>query len=103
MRVLIVLGAVACGETLEFPRACDESTVDGDCIEYTGSGWTQGSVVTECADGTILESCPEGAIGTCLWFGGTPDETLSYFYPQWWNGSQAAQQCASIGGTWTDL
>ncbi len=102
----LVVGLWACngdgGTVPDFPRGCDESTIDGDCIVYTGAGWTEGEVVAECENGTIVESCPAGEIGRCTLDSDTDNQTVSYFYPQFWNGGQAAQQCATRGGTWTD-
>lgn len=86
-----------------FPRGCDQSTLDGDCIEYTGEGWTEASVESQCTEGDVVEACPEGAIGTCALDTETVDATVSFFYPQFWSGTQAAQQCTSRGGTWEAL
>jgi len=99
----ILLAACAEGPSVDdFPRGCDQSELDGDCIEYVGDGYSRSSVETECAMGVVVEACPQGDIGSCRLAEGTPDESRSYFYPRFWMGSQAAQQCASRGGTWTD-
>ena len=86
----------------DFPRACDESKVDGDCIDFVGEVWTEEEIQQECTDGLLLDSCPEGEVGQCVIGAGTFDATTSYFYLPFWPGSQAAQRCASIGGTWIE-
>ena len=43
-----------------FPRACDQSAIDGDCVEYTGDGWTEADVIENCTQqGFMIEACPE--------------------------------------------
>lgn len=102
--LLSAVGIVACdgeGEVPDFPRGCDESTVDGDCIEYVGSAFTESVVETRCPNGTVVDACPEGELGQCDLSSTTVDATVSFFYPQFWTGNQAAEQCLQSGGTWT--
>lgn len=104
--VVGLLATIGCddGETTpdDFPRACDQSTVDGDCITYVGEGYTESDVGELCTVGEVVDSCPDGAIGECTLDADTVDATVSSFYPQFWTGNQAAQSCLSRGGTWTD-
>ncbi|MEN0064909.1 MAG: hypothetical protein AAGA48_22380 [Myxococcota bacterium] len=107
VKILAVVGCLlgGCDGTSapeDFPRGCDQSTIDGDCIEYTGEAWTEVGVELQCTTGEIVDACPDGAVGTCAIDTDTIDGTVSYFYPQFWPGTQAAQKCISRGGIWTD-
>lgn len=104
MRVWL-MGLVACagGAGADFDRACDESTIDGDCIEFTGSGWVEEDVSADC-DGTIVAECPPNAEGRCTIESGLPFETQTYFYGSFWPGNSASQACTrESNATWTIL
>ena len=85
----------------DFPRACDQSTVDGDCGLFTGAGWTAGDVQESCAAGELLPECPPNAVGTCTLDPGE-FETVTSFYGTFWNGATAAQSCAESGGSFAE-
>ena len=85
-----------------FPRACDESAVDGDCLLFSGSDWTSADVTGECT-GDLLPSCPPtGVVGTCTIDPGDPFETVTTFYSPRWTAAQGVQACQSSGGTWVE-
>jgi hypothetical protein len=104
--VLIAAGCggdgTSAGSGTDFPRACDQSQFDGDCVRYTGSNWVFDDVVTACEEGgDLLPDCPAGAaVGTCTLEGGTPNETVTSFYSPFWTVAQAANQCQGSGGSW---
>ncbi|MEQ1504175.1 MAG: hypothetical protein ABMB14_18170 [Myxococcota bacterium] len=59
--------------------ACDLQTVDGSCIVYTGSGWTQGAAESECGQ-ALVESCPYTALGGCRVVPGDPLQYDVWYY-----------------------
>ncbi len=98
-----VAGLVGCdGDSgvPEFPRGCDESTIDGDCRLFVGASYTESGIEALCG-GDIVDACPAGELGQCTLFEGTVDELVGYFYPRFWTGTQAADRCLVDGGTWT--
>ncbi|MEQ1504608.1 MAG: hypothetical protein ABMB14_20380 [Myxococcota bacterium] len=107
--VLVVAGCGGGGDDdgggPSFPRGCDASQRDGDCILYSGADWTDEDVAGYCTDGTLVPECPPGgAVGTCTMPGGDPGdpfETVSTFYTPFWNAGQASSQCQGQGGTWS--
>lgn len=90
------------GDDVGFPRACDESDVDGDCVLFSGDGWTAEDVGAACdSGGSLAAACPPAAVlGVCTLSAGNADETQTSFYTPFWSGSQAAQQCQGQGGSW---
>ena len=83
-----------------FPRACDESALDGDCILFSGDGWTSADVTGDCR-GELLPACPPGAdVGTCTIFVGQPDEVVTTFYVPFWTAADASRACDDEGGEW---
>ena len=85
-----------------FPRACDASEVDGDCVLYAGPGWTAGDVQENCVAGTLLPECPPAAaVGACTLDPGE-FETVTTFYTPYWNGSSAIGECADAGGDFAE-
>ena len=86
-----------------FPRACDESEVDGDCVLYSGGGWTAADVEENCtAGGMLMPACPpEGIVGLCVLEPGEL-ETVTTFYSGYWNGTSAIQSCNEAGGTFAE-
>lgn len=107
--ILCVMWLLACGgaddgtPTDAFPRACDDSQIDGDCVLYDGPGWVESDVIDNCETGTLVTACPSGSIGQCVIDGDTDFSTTTWFYPGFWNGQGAAEACAGPGGDWTPL
>lgn len=87
----------------DFPRACDESEVDGDCVLYSGAGWIAADVEENCtAGGTLMPACPDPAsVGTCSIDPGE-FETVTTFYTPYWTGTNAIQRCGEAGGTFAE-
>lgn len=86
----------------DFPRACDQSTVDGDCVLYDGSDWLAEDVTGNCVGGTVTAVCPPaGAVGSCTVDPG-PFQTVSTFYTPFWTASAGVQACQSQGGSWSE-
>lgn len=83
-----------------FPRACDESALDGDCILFSGDGWISADVTGDC-EGSLLPSCPPGTdLGTCTVDAGEDFEVVTTFYTPFWSVADAAGACQGSGGTW---
>ncbi|MEQ1572070.1 MAG: hypothetical protein ABMA64_40960 [Myxococcota bacterium] len=107
VRVMALAGLVGCGGDEvsadgAFPRACDESTIDGDCVEYTGDGWVAADVTDNCDGGAIVPECPPTTpVGECALDAGTEFETITVFYTPFWNAASGVQACAGQGGAWT--
>jgi hypothetical protein len=91
------------GDGDDFPRACDESEVDGDCVLYSGAGWTAADVEESCtAGGMLMPECPAAAsVGTCVLEPGE-FETVTTFYSGYWTGTSAIQRCSEAGGTFAE-
>lgn len=104
------LGIAACGgddgdggsTTADFPRACDESEIDGDCVLFTGDGWTAEDVGSACDNGgSVSALCPPAPqVGQCTLNAGELDETVTAFYTPFWSATQAGGQCEGSGGVW---
>jgi hypothetical protein len=85
----------------DFPRACDQSALDGDCVEYTGAGWVEGDVVSNCEGGALAPLCPpESVVGWCTIDAGTEFETVTAFYVPFWTAPTGVQACQGQGGSW---
>jgi hypothetical protein len=85
-----------------FPQACDQSEVDGDCVLFSGSRWTEADIAGACEQGELLPDCPSaGSVGTCEIDGGTDEETITSFYAPFWTTPQGAAACQGNGGAWT--
>jgi hypothetical protein len=109
MRWLAVVLLAGCGggdggggDDVGFPTACDESTIDGDCVDFTGSGWLAEDVTSNCTQGgDLLPECPPtSAVGTCTIDGGTEWETVTTFYSPFWSAASGVQACQGQGGAW---
>jgi hypothetical protein len=94
-------GKDADGDSGGFPRGCDESTLDGHCILFTGESWVEQDVIDTCSDGQLVQDCPQTTdLGTCTLEAGTEFETVSTFYTPYWTVATAAAQCETNGGSW---
>lgn len=90
------------GTTDAFPRACDQSTTDGDCVYYSGEEWLEEDVLASCVGGSITGQCPPGgAVGSCTLDSG-PFETVSTFYSPFWTAPAGVQACQAQGGAWSE-
>lgn len=84
-----------------WPRACDQSAGDGDCVLYTGADWEPEDMLESCPEEDIAEACPEGAVvGYCTVDAGTGFETVTAFYTPFWTAPQGVQGCQGKGGSW---
>jgi hypothetical protein len=101
---LIAAGCGGEGGGSDFARACDQSGVDGDCVLFSGAGWTAEDVTEACAaDGTVADECPaNGAVGACTIDGGADFETVSTFYTGFWTRSEGEFACSGQGGAWVE-
>jgi hypothetical protein len=104
MRWIVVAGVAACGggtgaDDLGFPRACDESSLDGDCILFSGEGFISADVTENCK-GRLLPRCPTGDVGTCTVKPGEDFEAVTAYYPPLWDLDEATVACDEKGGTW---
>ncbi len=102
--LLVAILVVACsggeGAGPSFPSACDESSRDGDCVEYTGAGWTEDEILAACGNSSLEEACPasDRVDGRCVIDAGTDFESVSYFYLGFWDEASAARACQSTPG-----
>ena len=108
MRWIAAALAVGCGggsaddDDLGFPRACDESSYDGDCILFSGLGWISTDVVDACL-GQVAQICPpSGGVGSCTVLPGEDFEAVTTFYAGFWSVAQAVTACQDKGGVWEE-
>jgi hypothetical protein len=59
---------------------CDRQSLDGRCLEFTGSGWDDASMYTTCGSAPSVGACPATTIGGCVLADAQPLEYNVYYY-----------------------
>lgn len=109
-RWLVLVALIGCSgkdgdsEGEDWPHACDQSAVDGDCVLYTGADWEPEDMIANCSEESFRDECPEGSlVGRCTIDGGSAFETVTSFYVPYWTAPQAVQSCQGQGGSWEEI
>jgi hypothetical protein len=59
--------------------ACDKRNLNGTCVQFTGAGWDADTMQASC-DGTMVDGCPDSALGGCKLAQQEALEQIVYYY-----------------------